>query len=107
MAALALEVAEHELKGLETTRANDEHWDDADIFTDMSVELALNHVQRMKTQGFGPVDDFCWELSKAGAPLSLAVDSFSRKDCMYMRRLHAAVHMFEKLTELVRFTSPE
>lgn len=105
MVALSLTVAERELAGLLEIRTHDEHWDDADIFVDMSVELAHDYVQGMKQRTFEDSLAFIYELNKLEAPLRLAVEQFSRQDCLYARSLSAAADMISKLCELTDMSS--
>lgn len=104
MMALALEKTESDLRGLIRIRCNDEHWDeDADVHVDFAVELALSHVERMKTMGFEESLGFCAEWFKVVGAVNLAHKSFSRNDCLYSRSLKSACCMLDQVMELVDY----
>lgn len=103
MVALAMEKAEHDLKGLLEARAQDDRWSDEDVDVDFSVELAYSHVLRMKEMEFKSKDDFCLEWYKVGAAVNQGRKLFTRKDCFYFRSLDRTASMFENVAELVQF----
>lgn len=103
MVALAMEKAEHDLKGLLEARAQDDRWSDDDVSVDLSIELAFDHLKQMKNAEFKSKDDFCWEWYKVGAAVKQSCKLFTRKDCFYYRSLERTSSMFENVADLVQF----
>ena len=105
MVALALVKAEQELQSLCRVRCNDEHWDEADVDVDYSIELAAAHIDRMKTMEFVNCHDFDAEWFKAGGALNMACKCFLRTDCVYARHLAHTAAMFEHMSSMIEFAS--
>ncbi len=102
--ALALTKADADLQRIIETRSVDEHWDDADTNVDFSIELALTHIDRMKTMTFDTADGFCYEWFKAGGAVHLALHAFSRPNCAYFRMLEGLSGMFAQIAGFVEFS---
>lgn len=105
MIALALEMAEGNLRDLISIRCNDEHWDDADVDVDNVTELALAHIMRMKDEGLERSEEFEGQWFVVISAVNLAAKAFSRTDCRYARSLKQAVHVFSALAEAVEFSA--
>lgn len=102
--ALSITKATSDLQRIVEMRSTDEHWDDDDVHVDFAVELALTHIERMKTMAFEGEGDFSYEWFKVAGALNLGLQTFSRKDCAYFRMLKGACGMFNHLAGLVEFT---
>lgn len=102
--ALAITKADSDLRKIAGMRVSDEHWDDADVYVDFAIELALTHIECMKTMTFEEDGEFSYEWFKVAGAVNLGRAVFSRKDCAYFRMLEGACEMFDQLAELVEFS---
>lgn len=105
MVVLALAKADKDLRTLIEIRCGDEHWAEEDVDVDLAVELALTHLERMKSMSFTEYTGFDIEWFKVGAALNLGKKLFSRQDCWYRHALDRTCAMFDHIASMVEHIS--
>lgn len=104
MSTLALEKIESDLRLLVDIRKKDEEWDEADVNVELSLDLALGEVQRMKQERFAGDAEFSTRWFTATSAICLASEVFSRSgSSFYGRVLSRAARDCELLAELCEF----
>lgn len=92
MTALALGVLKRDLDKLVEIRREDPDWgyDDSEVDADMTVDLVIAHVERMRGTAFLDYEEFSRHWYRALAGLNLATKSFHRTGSWYYRVLKNA-----------------
>ncbi|MDR0226774.1 MAG: hypothetical protein LBI66_10160 [Burkholderiaceae bacterium] len=103
MMAIAILRAEQQLESLIDARGADRKWRDRDADVEMTAELCLAHIRRMKHMDFGQACDFDAEWLRTRAALALATRAFSRPRSCYGKRLACALHLFDEGARSVEF----
>lgn len=103
----ALAYVQNSLEHLARVRCEDEDWDDDDVDVDYAVDLALEHIKRLRASLPHDRDEFDRHWFMAAASINLSVRAFSRTDCYYYRSLKGLQKKFEVLVGAVEFAELE